>query len=100
MIVEILPAHAGLQRLILLDLYLLGESGEGAVELIAGERRTALGTEADEEGVVFDNYNLEDVEKVVIRKVLKKHEGNVSHAARDLGLTRTSLYRRMEKYGL
>jgi len=57
-------------------------------------------TEADDEGVIFDNYNLEDVEKLVIRKALKKHEGNVSHAARDLGLTRTSLYRRMEKYGL
>ena len=52
------------------------------------------------EGVVFDNYNLEDVEKTVIRKALKKHEGNVSHAAKELGLTRTSLYRRMEKYGL
>jgi transcriptional regulator of acetoin/glycerol metabolism len=36
----------------------------------------------------------------VIRKALKKHAGNVSHAARNLGLTRTSLYRRMEKYGL
>ena len=45
-------------------------------------------------------FNLEDVEKTVIRKALKKHAGNVSHAARDLGLTRTSLYRRMEKYGL
>ena len=57
-------------------------------------------TEKEAEGVVFDNYNLEDVEKTVIRKALKKHEGNVSHAAGDLGLTRTSLYRRMEKYGL
>ena len=57
-------------------------------------------TEKKVEGVVFDNYNLEDVEKAVIRKALKKHAGNVSHAARDLGLTRTSLYRRMEKYGL
>jgi len=57
-------------------------------------------TEADDEGLIFDHYNLEDVEKLVIRKALKKHEGNVSHAARDLGLTRTSLYRRMEKYGL
>ena len=47
-----------------------------------------------------DNYNLEDVEKTVIRKTLKKHRGNVSHAAKELGLTRTSLYRRMEKYGL
>jgi transcriptional regulator with PAS, ATPase and Fis domain len=56
--------------------------------------------EKEVEGVVFDNYNLEDVEKTVIRKALKKHAGNVSHAAKDLGLTRTSLYRRMEKYGL
>ena len=52
------------------------------------------------EGVILDNYNLEAVEKAVIRKALKKHAGNISHAARELGLTRTSLYRRMEKYGL
>jgi DNA-binding NtrC family response regulator len=57
-------------------------------------------SEKDVEGVVFDNFNLEDVEKTVIRKALKKYEGNVSHAAKELGLTRTSLYRRMEKYGL
>jgi transcriptional regulator with PAS, ATPase and Fis domain len=57
-------------------------------------------SEKETEGVVFDNYNLEDVEKAVIRKALAKHEGNVSHAAKELGLTRTSLYRRMEKYGL
>ena len=57
-------------------------------------------TEREIEGVLLDNYNLEDVEKAVIRKALKKHAGNISRAARDLGLTRTSLYRRMEKYGL
>ena len=57
-------------------------------------------SEKDTEGVVFDNYNLEDIEKTVIRKALKKHAGNISHAAKELGLTRTSLYRRMEKYGL
>ena len=57
-------------------------------------------SEKEVEGLVFDNYNLDDVEKTVIRKALKKHEGNVSHAAKELGLTRTSLYRRMEKYGL
>ena len=48
----------------------------------------------------LENYNLEDVEKTIIRKVLKKHRGNISYAAKDLGLTRTSLYRRMEKYDL
>jgi len=52
------------------------------------------------EGLVFDEYNLEEVEKQVIELALRKHRGNVSHAARELGLTRTSLYRRMEKYGL
>ena len=52
------------------------------------------------EGVVFENYNLGDVEKTVIRKALKKHGGNISQAARELGITRTSLYRRMEKYGI
>ena len=57
-------------------------------------------SEKEVEGLVFDNYNLEDVEKAVIRKAFKKHAGNVSHAAKELGLTRTSLYRRMEKYGL
>jgi len=57
-------------------------------------------TEKEVEGIVFNNYNLDEVEKTVIRKVLKKHAGNVSHAAKELGLTRTSLYRRMEKYGL
>jgi len=57
-------------------------------------------TEKEVGGVAFDNYNLEDIEKTVIRKALKKNGGNVSHAARDLGLTRTSLYRRMGKYGL
>jgi len=51
-------------------------------------------------GVVFENYNLDNVEKTVIRKALIKHNGNISHAADELGLTRTSLYRRMEKYGL
>ncbi len=52
------------------------------------------------EQVVFDDYNLEEVEKMVLRKALKKHEGNISKAADELGLTRASLYRRMDKYGL
>ncbi|MFC2152646.1 helix-turn-helix domain-containing protein, partial [Bacteroidota bacterium] len=39
-------------------------------------------------------------EKNIIVKVLKQNQGNVTQAATVLGLTRTSLYRRMEKYGL
>lgn len=48
----------------------------------------------------MDTYHLEEVEKLVIRKVISKHGGNISLAAKELGLTRTSLYRRIEKYGL
>jgi transcriptional regulator of acetoin/glycerol metabolism len=57
-------------------------------------------TGPEAEGLVFESYHLEEVEKTVVRRALKKHGGNISHAARELGITRTSLYRRMEKYGL
>lgn len=44
--------------------------------------------------------NLEETEKILIRRVIDKHGGNISKAAKELGLTRASLYRRIEKYGL
>jgi DNA-binding NtrC family response regulator len=50
--------------------------------------------------LVFDDYKLETVEKILIQKMLKKHSGNISKAARELGLTRTALYRRMVKYNV
>jgi DNA-binding NtrC family response regulator len=45
-------------------------------------------------------FKLDSVEKSTIARVLDHHKGNVSRAAEALGLTRASLYRRMEKYGL
>ena len=56
--------------------------------------------EIKEQGIIFENYNLEQAEKMLIRKAISKHGGNVSKAAKELGLTRTSLYRRLEKYGI
>lgn len=47
-----------------------------------------------------DNLNLDEVEKNVILKAVNKHSGNISKAAKELGLTRASLYRRLEKHGL
>ena len=56
---------------------------------------------AKEDGQInLEQYNLEEVEKLLIRKVLKKYNGNITQAASELGLTRSSLYRRLEKYGL
>src|SRR5690554_126138 len=46
------------------------------------------------------SYNLDEVEKNVIQKAIDKNGGNISKAAKELGLTRASLYRRLEKYGL
>ncbi len=48
----------------------------------------------------LDTYNLDEVERNIITKVLKQYQGNITQAASELGLTRTSLYRRMEKYDL
>lgn len=57
---------------------------------------TAAGQGGEE--LVFESYNLEEVEKLVVQKVLDKYKGNISQAAKELGLTRASLYRRMEKH--
>jgi DNA-binding NtrC family response regulator len=48
----------------------------------------------------LDELSLEQVESLLIRKALSRAQGNVSHAAEALGLSRGALYRRIEKYGL
>jgi DNA-binding NtrC family response regulator len=57
-------------------------------------------TGKDDGQLSLDQYNLDEVEKLLIRKVLKKYNGNITQAASELGLTRSSLYRRLEKHGL
>ncbi|MEE9464899.1 MAG: sigma-54 dependent transcriptional regulator [Candidatus Neomarinimicrobiota bacterium] len=48
----------------------------------------------------LNSFNLDDIEKAVIRQVLTRCNGNVSSAANMLGITRTSLYRRIKKHAL
>ena len=62
--------------------------------ILSAERKNSGG------GFDMDSYNLDDIEKTIINKVMKQNQGNVTQAASQLGLTRTSLYRRMEKHGL
>ena len=45
-------------------------------------------------------YNLEEVEKTTIERAVKKANGNLSYAAELLGITRYTLYRKIEKFGL
>jgi DNA-binding NtrC family response regulator len=48
----------------------------------------------------FENMSIDEVEALLIRKVLRRCDGNISKAAEALGLSRAALYRRIEKYGL
>ncbi len=57
-------------------------------------------TNTKQEEMDWTEYDLETVEKMAIQKTISKYSGNVSKAAKSLGLTRASLYRRLEKYGL
>jgi DNA-binding NtrC family response regulator len=48
----------------------------------------------------FENMSIDEVEALLIRKVMRRCDGNISQAAEALGLSRAALYRRIEKYGL
>jgi two-component system response regulator HydG len=52
------------------------------------------------EALALDSFNLENVERRVIDAAMRRFGGNVSKVARELGLSRAALYRRLEKYGL
>jgi DNA-binding NtrC family response regulator len=77
---------------------------ERAVLMARGERIEAadLGLNAQRGAAAqsMDDMSLEAVEAILIRKALARANGNVSHAADALGLSRGALYRRIEKYGL
>lgn len=47
-----------------------------------------------------DNVPLSTLEKNAILRVIEKHNGNITRAAKELGLTRTALYRRLSKYDI
>jgi len=88
----------------------LRHAAERAVILAEGERFTAsdfplargasapLATTPAE--LTPSDLNLDRAERLLVERALKKHAFNISNAAAELGLTRGTLYRRMEKHGL
>ncbi len=48
----------------------------------------------------LEDMSLEEVEEFLIKKALARYGGNVSHAANALGLSRSALYRRLQRFGL
>jgi len=60
-----------------------------------------LGLRAGRESVGrLEDMSLEDVECFLVKKAMTRYDGNVSHAAKALGLSRSALYRRLQRYGL
>ena len=76
---------------------------ERSVLMAQGElvRTADLGLESPAvRQVHLDEMTLEDAERLLIKKALERYGGNVSEAAKGLGVSRSALYRRLEKYGL
>ncbi|MFN8060858.1 MAG: sigma-54 dependent transcriptional regulator [Vicinamibacterales bacterium] len=63
----------------------------------AGELALRPGRESSNR---LEDMSLEDVECFLIKKAMARYDGNVSHAAKMLGLSRSALYRRLQRYGL
>lgn len=60
----------------------------------------ALSTRGAATAQRLEELTLNDAERTLIQKALARHDGNVSHAAKSLGLSRSALYRRMSVHGL
>jgi len=76
---------------------------ERAVLLCRGEEVEPLNlaiASAKSAAQSFENMSIDEVEALLIRKVMRRCDGNISQAAEALGLSRAALYRRIEKYGL
>ncbi len=81
----------------------LDHAVERAVLLAQGETVKAadLGLRSGRETTVrLEEMHLEEAEAYLIQKTLARFGGNVSHAAQALGLSRSALYRRLERYGI
>jgi DNA-binding NtrC family response regulator len=81
----------------------LDHAVERAVLMAEGEtiRAADLGLRGGREASLrLEEMSLEDVEALLIKKALARFNGNVSHAANALGLSRSALYRRLQRYGL
>ncbi|HLH56828.1 MAG TPA: sigma 54-interacting transcriptional regulator, partial [Verrucomicrobiae bacterium] len=76
---------------------------ERAVLMAQGEliRVADLGLqESGNPARALEEMNLEEVERLLIKKTLARFEGNARKAAESLGLSRSAFYRRLEKHGL
>ena len=62
--------------------------------------RDGVGTQGSDDESARDEWSLADIEREHIRRVLARHRGNATYAARQLGISRTTLWRKLRQYGL
>jgi DNA-binding NtrC family response regulator len=55
---------------------------------------------AKEASLLGEDFNLGEIERLAVHRALTKHGGNISQAAKELGLSRAALYRRLQKHDL
>ena len=68
--------------------------------MLTVDRETAT-DETSLQGIgLLEDMSLEQVERLLIQRAMARFDGNVSKAARRLGLSRSALYRRLQKYQL
>ncbi|HYX20752.1 MAG TPA: sigma-54 dependent transcriptional regulator [Thermoanaerobaculia bacterium] len=79
----------------------LDHAVERAVLMATGDRIRAadLALKRGTDGTRLEDLSLEEVEALLVRKAMERYGGNVSHASRALGISRSALYRRLEKHG-
>lgn len=75
---------------------LAGKTELGQADLVAAQQGDA-GSAA---GLGLDGLTLDQVERLMVVKAMERHQGNVTQAARALGLSRTAMYRRLQRHGL
>jgi DNA-binding NtrC family response regulator len=77
---------------------------ERALLLCRGEliepANLSVGQSTRSNATSLDSLSIDEMQSQLIRKVLRRFDGNISQAASVLGLSRAALYRRIEKYGL
>ena len=76
---------------------LVGKSQLTQADFIDAEQRDDGG---GQQRLGVDGMTLEQVERRMIEQALEQHRGNISRVAQALGLSRTALYRRLERHGL
>jgi DNA-binding NtrC family response regulator len=67
---------------------------------VVGARDMGLQRSSREGSRRLEEMSLEEVESFLIQKALARYDGNVGQAAQSLGLSRSALYRRLQRYGL